>query len=106
MSSRYEDSVLKYLRNYMSVACKVKELILRVDPGAEVYVFGSVVRGRYTAASDIDILVVTRRTELRHLIMVEVYRQVEAPVELHIVTPDALERWYRKFIKPGEIIKI
>jgi predicted nucleotidyltransferase len=37
----------------------VKEQVLKLFPGAEVYLFGSVARGRYTAASDIDVLVVT-----------------------------------------------
>lgn len=106
MSSRYEDRVLRYLENYMEVARRAKEIIMEIDPEAEVYVFGSVVRGRYTAASDIDILVITRRIELKYLIMVEVYRRLEAPIELHITTPEIFERWYRRFIAPEEMIKI
>ncbi|MEM4969643.1 MAG: nucleotidyltransferase domain-containing protein [Sulfolobales archaeon] len=90
--SRYEDRVLRYLENYMEVARRAKEIIMEIDPEAEVYVFGSVVRGRYTAASDTDILVITRRIELKYLIMVEVYRRLEAPIELHITTPEIFER--------------
>ncbi|MEM1611069.1 MAG: nucleotidyltransferase domain-containing protein [Sulfolobales archaeon] len=106
MSSGYEDRVLRYLKNYMEVARRAKEIIMEIDPEAEVYVFGSVVRGRYTAASDIDILVITRRIELKYLIMVEVYRRLEAPIELHVTTPEIFERWYRRFIAPEEMIKI
>lgn len=106
MSSKYEDRVLDYLKNYREVARRVKEIVAQIDPEADVYVFGSVARGDYTAASDIDVLVVTRRFELRHLIMVEVYRQVEAPIELHVATPEMLERWYRRFIRPEEMVKI
>ena len=51
---------LEYLKRGREVAEFVKEVITAYDPGAEVYLFGSVVRGDYTAASDIDILVVTR----------------------------------------------
>ena len=38
-------SNLDYLRNYRSVAGKVKEIVVLIDPNAKVYVFGSVTRG-------------------------------------------------------------
>ncbi len=44
MSNQYKSN-LDYLRNYRSVARKVKEIVVRIDPNARVYVFGSVVRG-------------------------------------------------------------
>ncbi len=53
MSRSYEDTLLEYLQNYMKIARKVKEIVKKVDPNARVYVFGSVVKGKYTAASDI-----------------------------------------------------
>ncbi|RLE53448.1 MAG: nucleotidyltransferase domain-containing protein, partial [Candidatus Methanomethylicota archaeon] len=40
----------------MAVAEKVKNIIVKFDPNAEVYVFGSTVEGKITGASDIDIL--------------------------------------------------
>ena len=55
MSRSYEDTLLEYLQNYMKIARKVKEIVKKVDPNARVYVFGSVVKGKYTAASDIYI---------------------------------------------------
>ncbi len=85
-----------YLRRYMEVAREVKRLVRRIDPNAKVYVFGSVVRGRFTASSDIDILVITERMELKYEIMVEVYRSMEAPVELHVVPPKGYS-WYKRF---------
>lgn len=53
------------MRNYREVAKKVGSIVERFDPEARVYVFGSVVRGNYTAASDIDILVVTTKNKLK-----------------------------------------
>ena len=106
MSRSYDSKVLEMLRNYRLVARHVKEIVHRFDPKARVYVFGSVVRGEYTGASDIDILVVTERIDLKYDMMVEVYRSVEAPVELHIVTGEQLEKWYRRFIKPDEIEEV
>jgi predicted nucleotidyltransferase len=52
----------------------VKDIVLKLDPKAKVYVFGSVVRGDYTASSDIDILVVTSDIKLKYELMVAVYR--------------------------------
>jgi len=54
---KYEEKIMEYLKNYMYVAHKVKEIIRKTDPDAKIYVFGSVVKGKYTASSDIDILV-------------------------------------------------
>ena len=106
-SRRYELRVLDYLRNYVEVVRFVKRLVESIDPNAEVYVFGSVVKGTYTAASDIDVLVVvgdlSRKDEV---VVVKVYSETEAPVELHIVTKELLERWYKRFIDKNTLIKI
>jgi len=102
----YELRVLEYLRNYRAVAGRVKEVVKRVDPGAEVYVFGSVVRGRYTGASDIDILVVTNNIDRKYSIVVEAYRSTEAPIELHVVTHEQFEKWYKRFIPGDEVVKV
>ncbi|MCC6034401.1 MAG: nucleotidyltransferase domain-containing protein [Desulfurococcaceae archaeon] len=53
--------------------------------------FGSVVRGEYTALSDIDILAAISNLDLKYNIMVTVYSEVNAPVELHIVTLELYE---------------
>ncbi len=90
----------------MEVARRVKEIVRRIDPNARVYVFGSVVRGKYTAASDIDILIVTEKIEEKYKIMVKVYKEIKAPIELHITTPQKYATWYKKFIKPEEIIEV
>ena len=73
------------------------------DPGARVMLFGSVVRGDVRPDSDIDLLIVTRlaekldeRIKLRIRIM-EVLGE-ESPFELHIVTMEEYENWYRRFI--------
>ena len=106
MSKPRELKSLDYLRNYREVAELVKEVVRKIDPGAEVYVFGSVVTGRYTGASDIDVLVITEDVSKKYDIMVEVYRSTEAPVELHVVTRQQFEKWYRRFISEGRLIKV
>ena len=106
MSRSYERRLLEYLRHYREVGSEVKRILKKFDPNVKVYVFGSVVRGRFTAASDIDILVVTNELSKKYEMMVEVYKEVEAPVEIHITTPEKYQSWYRKFIPSGEIVEI
>jgi predicted nucleotidyltransferase len=87
----------------------VKKQVLKLSPGAEVYLFGSVARGHYTAASDIDVLVVTdvldwelvdrAKAKLRRMF-------IDTPVELHIVDRTMFERWYKRFIGEDELVKI
>jgi predicted nucleotidyltransferase len=88
----------------------VKEQILKQFPVAEVYLFGSVARGRYTAASDIDVLVVTDVSgwELFDRAKAKLRRMfIDTPVELYIVDRTMFERWYKKrFIGEDELVKI
>ncbi|MEM0050087.1 MAG: nucleotidyltransferase domain-containing protein [Candidatus Bathyarchaeia archaeon] len=93
-------------RNYLKVVKKVKEIVHNIDPNARIFVFGSVIRGTATAISDIDILVVTKMIERKYDIMVKVYKAVEENVELHVVTEEVLERWYRRFIPDKELIEV
>ena len=93
------------LQKYQEIANKVKEIVRKIDPNAKVYVFGSVVKGIYTGASDIDILIVTNKIGLKYKMMIDVYREVEAPVELHIVTENQ-KKWYMRFIGKDEIERI
>jgi predicted nucleotidyltransferase len=89
------------------IAKRVKEIINLYDPQARVIVFGSVVRGEYTASSDIDILVITEKINMKYDIMAGVYKElVYAPIELHIVSPELYDKWYRRFIKPDEMLEL
>lgn len=88
MLRRYEDRLLDYLKNYLEVGRKVKRMLSSIDPNVRVYIFGSVVKGFITALSDTDILVVTENIDMKYEMMVSVYTEVEAPVELHITTPE------------------
>ncbi|ABL78699.1 nucleotidyltransferase domain-containing protein [Thermofilum pendens] len=99
-------SALRFLRDYRAVAGLVKEVARRFDPEARVFVFGSAVRGDYTAASDIDVLVVTSAVDRKYDLMVEVYRSTEAPVELHVASPEQFEKWYKRFIPPSELVEV
>ncbi len=92
---------LEYMKNYINVAKKVKKLIHTYWPKAKIYVFGSVINGRYTAASDIDILVVLdKKPNPKEEVEVKasIYMRLDAPIQLHIVSRRELEFWYKRFI--------
>ncbi|MCX8205113.1 MAG: nucleotidyltransferase domain-containing protein [Candidatus Nezhaarchaeota archaeon] len=89
---------LRAMRDYLEVAKRVKEIALEHAPDAKVYVFGSVVEGKYTAGSDIDILVVTSIEEGEAYEMkARMYKEVDAPIQVHVAKPAQLQ-WYTRFI--------
>jgi len=87
----------------------VKEQILKLFPGAEVYLFGSVARRRYTAGSDIDILVVADVSDWEAVDRAKAKLRgmfIDTPVEFHIVDRIMFEKWYKRFIGEDELLKI
>ncbi len=88
------------LKNWRELAKKIKEVVLRIIPDAEVYVFGSVVRGEFTAASDLDVLVVSDSIPKDHRKRIELKILIEDAlslgpnlVELHPVTIEE-SKWF------------
>lgn len=108
MSTTFESRKLAYLRNWKEVAAKAKELVRERDSEAIVYVFGSVTRGKYTGSSDIDLLVVTKKKkDLEYSIKTHVYgKMLDVPLEIHVSTPEELERWYLRFIPAQELQEV
>lgn len=49
---------LKRLKNYREIARRVRDIVKEKYENARVIVFGSVVEGRITALSDIDLLII------------------------------------------------
>jgi len=99
--------VEKYFRDPLFYARILKELAREEFGEARVYVFGSVVRGEaLPGASDIDLLVVTpkapRKISLKGAFIDRFHRRLGdlfTPFEIHIVSPDEFENWYKKFVK-------
>ncbi|MEM0317946.1 MAG: nucleotidyltransferase domain-containing protein [Candidatus Nezhaarchaeales archaeon] len=89
---------LEAMKSYMTIARKIKDIVLRHAPDAKVYVFGSVVEGRYTASSDIDVLIATSlEGEEIYRMKAKIYEEINAPIQLHVVHPTKLQ-WYTKFV--------
>ncbi|MEM2739399.1 MAG: nucleotidyltransferase domain-containing protein [Candidatus Bathyarchaeia archaeon] len=92
----YVDDVEGYLR-------RIKDVCRSFDPNCRLIVFGSYVRGGMRVDSDIDVLLITDRAydpSYRGRIRVEIAREIGliTPFEMHIVTVEECEEWYRKFI--------
>ena len=82
------------LGNYLE---KIKMLILKVDPKAEIYLFGSVAEKKHTYSSDVDILVVTEENKLKILNEL-VKEEFTNFFEIHIKKPEEIG-WYKKMAK-------
>jgi predicted nucleotidyltransferase len=72
---------------------KLKETVLKVDPNAGVYMFGSVAEKKHNYGSDVDLLVVTEKDRLSVLeaIAGEEFAKI---FEIHVRKPKEAE-WYR-----------
>ena len=76
---------------------KIKNIVSRIDPEAEIYLFGSVAEDRQTYSSDIDILIITNM-EAGKMLM-ELWRNgIKDPFEIHIQPFENLSL-YRKRCK-------
>ncbi|MBS7658919.1 MAG: nucleotidyltransferase domain-containing protein [Candidatus Bathyarchaeia archaeon] len=96
----------KEFKDYLNVAKRVKAIVQDIDLSAQVYLFGSTVKNKATAISDIDILVVTEMLERKYDIMVKVYKALKEPLELHVINKAMFDGWYRRFISKEELIEI
>lgn len=93
----------KYLENVMAHIGKIKEVCISADPSCRTMLFGSYVRGKMKPDSDIDVLLITELAKdpwMRAKLYTKIFENLgfEHLFEVHIVTPDEYEKWYKKFI--------
>jgi predicted nucleotidyltransferase len=100
------------VKEWGSWVTRIADAVKSVLPDAEVYVFGSVVRGDYAGGSDVDILIVSKiapsgmleRAKIKLKIEDEAKLPSAHPFDMHIETPEGAEIYFRKAGK--DIIKI
>ena len=90
------------LRNWREIAKQASKAIREVIPCCEVYVFGSIVEGKVTGASDIDVLVVIGGEvdilQLRRLWislnekLEEILGENAYIIDLHLISRDMVEK--------------
>ena len=100
---RRKEKWKKYFKNPIHFAEIIKKTVLKHDKNAKVILFGSVVKGVIRPDSDIDVLIVTdlaQDTVKRIKLKTEVMKILgdDTPFEVHIVTADEYENWFRKFL--------
>ncbi len=93
----------KYYEKPVLYAKKIKEVARKRDSNARVILFGSIVKGEARPNSDIDVLVITclaGNLSSRLNLRIEIANEIGefTPFEIHIITPEEYENWYRKFI--------
>jgi predicted nucleotidyltransferase len=100
--------VLENWRLYVERLCgKARELLGEVT----IVAFGSVVRGDWSADSDIDVLVISpsapedpwERARVA-LALREAAGEAAPLLELHIVKPEQYAGWYKRFIDAEEAV--
>ena len=90
--ARRRREVFENLEKYLG---RLVEVVKRLDPSSEVYLFGSVAEGRYLLSSDIDVLVVTDASPGK--VLAELWLAgIGDPFEVHVVTKDAVEVYGRR----------
>ncbi|BFI75756.1 nucleotidyltransferase domain-containing protein [Sulfurisphaera ohwakuensis] len=62
---------IKFLRNWREAFSK-----LNLERFSEVYVFGSVISGKITGGSDIDVILVIKRNEDRNKALIDFFDEV------------------------------
>jgi predicted nucleotidyltransferase len=99
----------KYFKNFRRYSKIVKKVAKAELKDARVFVFGSVIKGTYTPASDVDILVVSKnmpeKNAERARIKAKIWEKIGifSPFEIHMASEKEFE-WYRIFAKEMEEI--
>lgn len=96
--ARRRQKIFKNLDKYFEI---IKSTIKKLDPNAEIYLFGSVATGKHLYSSDIDILVLTNLHPT--YIISELWRKgIGDPFEIHVRPHKFLSLYKAK----GSLIKI
>lgn len=93
----------KYYKNVRFYLEKIKTIIKCHDKSAKLILFGSQVKGTMKPGSDIDVLIISKLAKSiknRLKVRVKIAREIgdSTPFEIHIITPEEYEKWYKNFI--------
>jgi predicted nucleotidyltransferase len=95
----------KYRKNYREYAIEIKKMASEHfgNNFMKLLIFGSMVRGNYRADSDIDIAIILRESvnefeRAKFVFLVNKKFRLN-PFEIHIISIDVWEKWYKNFVK-------
>lgn len=84
--------VFTNLDRYLRV---IKEVVGKMDPSVEVFLFGSVAEGRHTYSSDIDVLIVTDLEPAK--VHFELWKAgIREPFEIHVQPQEMVPLYKRR----------
>ncbi len=96
----------KYFKNYKFYCQEIKKEAKKIlGENVKVLVFGSLVKRNWTLQSDIDVLIISDNLpedfEERGKIRTKIKSKIDpfSPFQLHLVTKEEFEKWYKNFIK-------
>ena len=92
------------VRSWRRWSERIAEAVGEVAPEAEVYVFGSVVRGEAVGGSDVDILIIVdklprgvlERAETKESIVERAGLPYYHPFQIHLVTREEAESYFER----------
>jgi len=99
----------KYFKNYLYYAKIIKKEAEKLLGKVKVFIFGSILR-RDEVSRDIDILIISPKLETsqkKSEVRAKIWKMtgISGPFEIHLVTPEDYQNWYRFFIKEKVEIK-
>jgi len=94
----------KYFKNYLNWAKKIKKETEKSLWEVKVFLFGSIVKGKAEPGSDIDILVISPKLKnsiKKNKVRTKIQKKIGLfnPFEIHLITPEEYQNWYKFFIK-------
>lgn len=94
----------KYFKNYLFWAKEIKKEAKRILGEVKVFLFGSIIKKQAGPRSDIDVLIISpnlKMTEKKTEVRVKILKKIGfgSPFEIHLITPEEYENWYKNFIK-------
>ncbi len=92
-----------YFENYLEYAKIIKKEVERFAGKAKVFIFGSILR-KDEIPQDIDILIISPRlksTSQKSKMLAKILKRIgpASPFEIHLITPEEYNGWYKYFIK-------
>ena len=94
----------KYFDNYLKYGEEIKEKAQELLGSVRVLMFGSVVKGEARPTSDIDVLIISealpQEASQKAKIRTKIKSEIDpfSPFQLHLVTPEEFNGWYKNFI--------
>ncbi|MEM3725761.1 MAG: nucleotidyltransferase domain-containing protein [Candidatus Bathyarchaeia archaeon] len=77
----------KAFKNLEKNLQNIKKTVKKLDPNAEIYLFGSVAEKNYNYSSDVDVLILT--TVKPAIVHAELWKSgIKEPFEIHVHSPE------------------